>query len=101
MSPGEPAGGAVPGGAEILAGIREVAAEHLDWRGELPLEARLVDDLELDSIRLLTLAVEVENRFQVALEPADEQGIVTVADLVEAVARRRAARVPGAPGCGE
>lgn len=73
---------------EVLAGIREVAAAHLDWRGELPLEARLVEDLELDSIRLLTLAVEVENHFRVALEPEDEEGIVTVADLVETVRHR-------------
>lgn len=78
--------------AAILAGIREVAREHLDWNAELPLEARLVEDLELDSIRLLTLAVEVENRFRIALEPEDELGIVTVADLVETVSRRLAAQ---------
>jgi acyl carrier protein len=93
-----------PGRSAILAGIQEVAALHLDWHGDLPLEAKLVDDLELDSIRLLTLAVEVENRFRVALEPEDEAGIVTVADLVEAVAhrlaesaRRAAAAEPGEP----
>jgi acyl carrier protein len=74
----------------ILAGVRAVAAEHLGWSGDLSLDARLVEDLELDSIRLLTLAVEVENRFLVALEPEDEAGIVTVADLVDTVARRLA-----------
>lgn len=83
---------------EILEGIREVAAEHLDWRGEWSLDTRLAEDLELDSIRLLTLAVEVENRFRVALEPEDEEEIETVRDLVEAVERRLAEKVSAAEG---
>lgn len=71
--------------AEILDGVRAVAREHLGHEGELRPETRLVEDLELDSIRLLTLAVEVENRFRVALDPEDEEGITTVGDLVDAV----------------
>lgn len=76
---------------EILAGIGEVAREHLAYRGELAGEMRLVEDLELDSIRLLTLAVEVENRFRVRLDEADEAAIETVGDLVAAVRRKLAA----------
>lgn len=78
----------VPSAEEILQDIREVAREHLEWKGSWGPETRLAEDLELDSIRLLTLAVEVENRFQVALEPEDEEEISTVQDLVEAVERR-------------
>lgn len=73
---------------EILAGITEVARQHLAWQRPLTLEMRLVEDLELDSLRLLTLAVEVENRFRVCLEPSDEAGIATVGDLASAVARK-------------
>lgn len=69
----------------VLAGIQEVAREHLEWRGDLLPEMRLVEDLELDSMRLLTLALEVENRFQIRLEQGDEAEIVTVGDLVQAV----------------
>lgn len=72
---------------EILAGIAEVAKEHLALGRPLHPHSRLVEDLGLDSLRLLTLAVEVENRFRVCLEPADEQAIVTVADLVQAIER--------------
>jgi acyl carrier protein len=70
---------------DILAGIAAVAREHLDWRGPLAPEMRLLEDLRLDSIRALTLAVEVENRFRICLDEADEAGLVTVADLVAAV----------------
>lgn len=72
---------------EIYDGVVAVAREHLEWRLPLAPEMRLVEDLRLDSIRLLTLAVEVENRFRVRLDE-DEAGIVTVADLVAAVRRR-------------
>ncbi len=77
--------------AVILAGITEVARRHLGWEGALSLEMRLVEDLRLDSIRLLTLAAEVENRFRVLLNEVDEAGIETVGDLV-AIVRRKLGR---------
>jgi acyl carrier protein len=76
---------------EIRRGIAEVAREHLAFPGELADGDRLVEDLELDSIRLLTLAAEVENRFRVALDADDEAAIATVGDLVERVAAKLAA----------
>jgi acyl carrier protein len=72
----------------ILAGIAEVARRHLDWQGPVTAEMRLVEDLRLDSIRLLTLAAEVENRFRVLLDEADEAAIETVGDLVAIVRRK-------------
>jgi acyl carrier protein len=75
-------------GTDILGGIAEVAREHLGWEGPLTGEMRLVEDLRLDSVRLLTLAAEVENRFRVRLDEADEAAIVTVGDLVETVRRK-------------
>lgn len=76
-----------PTDAEILAGITAVARKHLDRREPLAPEMRLVEDLELDSIRLLTLAVEVENHFRVCLDEEDDRGIETVGDLVAVVRR--------------
>lgn len=71
---------------EIMAGIAEVARTHLEWRGELRPEMKLVEDLELDSLKALTLALEVENRFRVYL---DEDGdLVTIGDLVAAIRRQ-------------
>lgn len=70
---------------EILAGIEAVAREHIDFEGDLRPEMRLVEDLELDSLGALTLAVEVENRFRIRLEPEIEAEIETVGDLVRVV----------------
>ncbi len=76
---------------EILHRIAEVARDKLDYAGELSREMRLVEDLQLDSIRLMTLAMEVEDRFCVCLDEEDEEAIVTVADLVGVVRRKLAA----------
>jgi len=80
---------------EILAGIAGVAQDHLGWEGPLSPEMRLVEDLRLDSIRLLTLAVEVENYFRVRLDEQDEEGIATVGDLAATVRRKLAAGEAG------
>jgi acyl carrier protein len=72
---------------EILAIIQEVAREHVDFEGELAREQHLVEDLELDSLGALTLAVEVENRFKIRLDPETEVEIETVGDLVDTVGR--------------
>jgi acyl carrier protein len=73
---------------EILAGIAEVAREHLGFEGELRPEMRLAGELRLDSLKLLTLAIEVENRFRVRLDDQDESTIETIADLVAAIRSR-------------
>ncbi len=76
---------------DILHAISSVARDKLDLEGELKPDMRLVEDLELDSIRLLTLAMEVEDRFEICLDEEDEEAIVTVADLLGVVRRKLAA----------
>ncbi len=74
--------------AEILAEVARVARAHVGHQGELAADQRLIEDLALDSIRLVVLAAEVENRFRVALTPEDESAIRTVGDLVAAIERK-------------
>jgi acyl carrier protein len=74
--------------AEILAAIGQVAHEVLQHEGPIEPHLRLVEDLELDSLQLFTLAVEVENRFRVRLDPPDEERIRTVGDLATIVAEK-------------
>ena len=72
---------------EVLTGILR---EHLDFDGEVHPDLRLVEDVGLDSLRMLTLVVEVENSFSICLEEGDEQGVVTVSDLAALVEVRLA-----------
>ncbi|MCB9760836.1 MAG: acyl carrier protein [Alphaproteobacteria bacterium] len=79
-----------PTDEELLQGIAEVARQHLDFDGELTMDTPLIEAMKLDSLRLLTLVVELEDRFLVCLEEGDEDGVETVGDLV-AVLRSRLA----------
>jgi len=74
--------------AQILDGIRDVLRTHLDVEQAIDMDTPLVEALALDSLRLLTLVVELENHFHVHLEDEDEAGLTRVADVV-AVLRRR------------
>jgi acyl carrier protein len=83
------AGGAAWDDAAILCAIEGLVREHLDRDVTLHPDQRLAEILELDSIRLLTLVVEVENRFRICLDEHDDAGLDTVGDLLEAIRRRR------------
>lgn len=76
---------------EILTRIGTLAREKLGFDGVLRRQMRLVEDLELDSIRLMTLAMEIEDHFRIRIDESDEAGIVTVDDLVGVVERKLAA----------
>ena len=80
----------VPPRPRLLGEIADIAREKVGWTGPVSPELRLVEDLALDSIRLLTLAVEVEDHFRVCLDEEDEEEIRTLGDLADTVARKLA-----------
>ena len=73
--------------ATILEGLQAIAKTHLAYDGDMVMDAPLVETLKLDSIRMLTLIVEVENRFEICLEEDDESSIETLQDLIVVVRR--------------
>ena len=75
---------------EMLDTLSELARQHLGFTGELRPELRLAEDLELDSVRLLTLAMAVEDHFKICLDEGDEAAIVTVRDLALLVEKKLA-----------
>ena len=70
---------------QLLAAIAELARERFDWQGDLEASARLIEDLGLDSLKLMELAIAIENRFQIRIDEASEAEIVTVGDLVRII----------------
>lgn len=73
---------------QVLIDLEEIASLHLGRSGGLRLDMDLIEDLELDSLLLLILAVEVENRFEICLDQEEEAAIRTVGDLAETVIRK-------------
>ena len=80
--------------AGVLAGVEEVARTHLAWSGPLSRDMPLVETFGLDSVRQLTLIIEIEDRFRIRLDDLDEASLVTVGDLLDVIGRKVAARAP-------
>jgi acyl carrier protein len=76
---------------DVLAEIRRIAREELEWKGTVEPEHDLLRDLQLDSLGLTVMAVGLENRFRICLSEEDAQGVRTVEDLARLVAERAAA----------
>jgi acyl carrier protein len=80
-----------PSRAEILAEIQRMMNELFELGSDrVQPEARLVEDLELDSLDAFDLAVKVEETTGVALEESKLRELRTVEDVIvvlEAIAR--------------
>lgn len=71
---------------EVLAAIRD----HLGGRGldtaTVTPEAKLLADLDLDSLDTMELTLALEERFSVEIPDQELEGLVTVADAVDLIA---------------
>jgi acyl carrier protein len=76
---------------EVVAEIRRILGEELEWKGPVEPGHELLRDLQLDSLGLTVLAVGLENRFRVKLSEEDSVGLSTVEDLARLVSARVAA----------
>ena len=74
---------------EVLGEIGRVLREELGMQREVRPGDDLVRDLQLDSVGLLTLVVDLEDHFRVALKEEDAAIVRTVAELAALVLRRR------------
>lgn len=78
---------------QIYAMFVETLSEHFDIEGEqVNAAARLVADLDLDSLDLIALVGEIEEESGVALEEKDVRECETLGDLVDRLAARLAER---------
>jgi acyl carrier protein len=74
--------------ALVLATVQAIAEAELEHKGPITAEQRLNEDLHLDSIGMVVVAVGLENRFRVKLGEEDGAHLKTVGDLVALVCRR-------------
>jgi acyl carrier protein len=73
---------------QILEGVQEVIREHLQGSAPVDEDTDLFRDLELDSLKQLTLVVELENHFRICFDAGEEQGLQTIGDVVRLIAHR-------------
>jgi acyl carrier protein len=74
--------------AQVLAAMHDIARTELDYVATIALTQRLNEDLHLDSMNMIVMAVGLENRFRIKLDEQDAGQLITVGDLVTLVVRR-------------
>ena len=74
---------------EIFKWVTDLMKTEFHFRDQdLHPQAHLVDDLDLDSIDAVDLAVRVEERTGLALDEADLKSIQTIQDIVDLIDER-------------
>ncbi|SPT69141.1 Acyl carrier protein [Anaerobiospirillum thomasii] len=71
---------------EILKRMQEMMEELFDIEKEkVTLDAKLYEDLDLDSIDAIDLVVQIQKETKIKVQPEDFKNVRTVADVVDAV----------------
>jgi len=76
----------MPSRDEIFAMVSEVLREEFDFVDEeLVLDTHLIDDLDLDSIDAIDMAVRLEERTGLNFEDDDLKSLRTIRDVVDQI----------------
>jgi acyl carrier protein len=69
--------------AEVLAGLAELVNDETGIATEaVQLDKSFTDDLDIDSISMMTIVVNAEDRFGVKIPDDEVKNLITVADAV-------------------
>ena len=76
---------------EILEGLAEIVNEEtgLD-QGDVQLDKSFTDDLDIDSISLMTIVVNAEEKFDVKIPDEEVKNLKTVGDAVTFIVKAQA-----------
>jgi len=76
---------------EILAGLAEIVNEETDLPVEdVQLDKSFTEDLDIDSISMMTIVVEAESKFDVKIPDEEVKNLKTVGDAVSYIAGAQA-----------
>lgn len=68
---------------EIFDELKEVYKRVTEQEADFTLTSTLTGELEMDSIMMLCMAIEIENAFGVAVDNSILNSVQTVGDMVE------------------
>lgn len=76
---------------EILAGLAEIVNEETDLPVEdVQMDKSFTEDLDIDSISMMTIVVEAEGKFDVKIPDEQVKNLKTVGDAVNFIAAAQA-----------
>ena len=76
---------------DILAGLAEIVNEETGVEtADVQLDKSFTDDLDIDSISMMTIVVNAEEKFDVRIPDEEVKNLVTVGDAVKYIAGAQA-----------
>lgn len=70
--------------------VAEIVSEHLDVaREDIKRESRFIEDLKADSLDLVELVMEFEDKFGVSIPDEDYEKIKSVGDAVDYISENQ------------
>ena len=73
---------------EILAGLAEIVNEETGVEVEdVQLDKSFTEDLDIDSISMMTIVVNAEEKFEVTITDEEVKNLKTVGDAVDFIAK--------------
>ncbi len=76
---------------EILAGLAKIVNEETGLpEGDVQLDKSFTDDLDIDSLSMMTIVVNAEEEFGVRIPDDEVKNLTTVGDAVSYIAKQEA-----------
>lgn len=76
---------------EVLAGLAEIVAEETGLPTDaVVLDKSFTDDLDIDSLSMMTIVTHAEDKFDVRIPDEDVKNLATVGDAVSYIAGAQA-----------
>jgi len=76
---------------EVLAGLAEIVVEETGVdAADVQLEKSFTDDLDIDSLSMMTIVTLAEEKFDVRIPDEDVKNLVTVGDAVTYITNAQA-----------
>ena len=77
---------------DIFLLVKRILREKCKIEGQVGIDARLAEDLRLDSVGMLTLALEIENHYRMNLGDEPDSPPRTVQEIVNLIKARLSER---------
>ena len=74
--------------AEVLSGLAEIVNDETGFAADaVQLDKSFTDDLDIDSISMMTIVVNAEDKFDVKIPDDEVQNLLTVGDAVNYITK--------------
>jgi len=71
--------------AEVLDEVRAVVEEHTEAEVDITETSELVADLAIDSLGVMEVVADLEDRFEMTIDESELQDVATLGDVVTAI----------------